>query len=190
MAGHETTAVALSWTWYLLAQHPEAEARLVDELRAVLGDRTPGVGDLPALGYTELVVRESMRLYPPAYALARQAVKPTEVAGHPLAPGLVVIMPAWVVHRDPRWFAEPEAFLPERWADDLERRLPRCAHFPFGAGPRQCIGNSFALMEAVLLLSAIAQRFRLVMEPGQRVAPVPSVTLRPEPGPRMRLIRR
>lgn len=190
MAGHETTAVALSWTWYLLAQHPEVDARLAEELRAVLGERAPAVADLPRLTYAEMIVSESMRLYPPAYAIARQAVRPSEVSGHPVAPGVIVILPAWVVHRDRRWFEDPEAFRPERWADDLSRRLPRFAYFPFGGGPRQCIGNAFATMEAVLLLATIAQRFRLTMEPGQRVIPTPYVTLRPEPGLRMRLARR
>ena len=190
MAGHETTAVTLSWTWYLLAQHPEVDARLADELRTVLGDRPPVVADLPSLRYAEMIVSESMRLYPAAYALARQAVTPSEVAGHAIAPGLVVIMPAWVVHRDPRWFEDAETFRPERWADDLARRLPRFAYFPFGGGPRQCIGNTFATMEAVLLLATIAQRFRLVLEPGQHIRPVPYISLRPEPGPRMRLARR
>jgi cytochrome P450 len=190
MAGHETTAVALSWTWYLLAQHPEVDARLGDELRAVLGERAPTVADLPRLTYAEMIVSESMRLYPPAYAIGRQADRPSEVSGHLLAPGVIVILPAWVVHRDRRWFEEPEAFRPERWAGDLARRLPRFAYFPFGGGPRQCIGNAFATMEAVLLLATIAQRFRLTMEPGQRVTPTPYLTLRPEPGPRMRLARR
>ena len=190
MAGHETTAVTLSWTWYLLAQYPEVDARLADELRTVLGDRPPTVADLPRLTYADMIISESMRLYPPAYVLARQAVNPTEVAGYPLAPGLVVIMPAWVVHRDPRWFEDPETFRPERWANDLARRLPRFAYLPFGGGPRQCIGNAFATMEAVLILATIAQRFRLSMEPGQRVTPTPYITLRPEPGPRMRLARR
>jgi cytochrome P450 len=190
MAGHETTAVTLSWTWYLLARHPEVDARLADELSTVLGDRPPTVADLPRLPFAEMIINESMRLYPPAYALARQAVNPSEIAGHPIAPGLVVIMPAWVVHRDSRWFDDPEAFRPERWAGDLVRRLPRFAYFPFGGGPRQCIGNAFATMEAVLILATITQRFRLAMEPGQHVAPAPYITLRPEPGPRMRLTRR
>jgi cytochrome P450 len=190
LAGHETTAVALSWTWYLLSQHPEVDARLGDELRAVLGDRPPTVADLPKLTYTEMIVNESMRLYPPAYGIAREAVNPSEVAGYPIAPGLIVIMPTWVVHRDARWFDEPEVFRPERWADGLASRLPRFAYFPFGGGPRQCIGNAFALMEATLLLAAIAQRFRLTLEPGQRVTPTPYLTLRPEPGLRMSLARR
>jgi len=185
MAGHETTAVALSWTWYLLAQHPDAEARLAGELRDVLGGRAPSVADLPRLKYADMVVTESMRLYPPAYGIARQAAKATEIDGHPIAPGDIFIAPTWVVHRDRRWFEEPEAFRPERWAGDLARRLPRFAYFPFGGGPRQCIGNSFAQMEAVLLVAAIAQRFRLSLVPGQRITPTPYVTLRPEPGIRM-----
>ena len=190
MAGHETTAVALSWAWYLVAHHPEVDAKLAEELRAVVGDRTPAVADVPHLTYTAMVINESMRLYPAAYAMGRQAVKATEVAGHPVAPGVIVILPTWVVHRDPRWWEEPEAFRPERWADDLARRLPRFAYFPFGGGPRQCIGNGFATMEAILLLATIARRFRLTMVPGQRVTPTPYVTLRPEPGLRMQLARR
>jgi cytochrome P450 len=190
MAGHETTAVTLSWTWYLLAQHPDVEARLADELRDVLGGRSPAVADLPRLKYTEMVVTESMRLYPPAYGLGRQAVRATEIGGHPIAAKDIFIAPTWVVHHDRRWFEEPEAFRPERWAGDLARRLPRFAYFPFGGGPRQCIGNSFATMEAILLLAAIAQRFRLTLVPGQRIVPTPYVTLRPEPGPRMLLARR
>jgi cytochrome P450 len=190
MAGHETTAVALSWSWLLLAQHPEVDARLAEELDAALGDQAPAVGDLPALRYTEMVVTEAMRLYPPAYGMGRQAVRPTTIAGHPVRPGTVVILPTWVVHRDPRWYEEPEAFHPERWREDRARRLPRFAYVPFGGGPRQCIGNAFAMMEAVLILAAIAQRFRLVLMPGQQVTPTPYVTLRPEPGLRMRLERR
>jgi len=190
MAGHETTAVTLSWAWYLLAQHPEVDARLADELRVVLGARPPAVADLPRLAYAEMIATECMRLYPPAYAMARQARGPTELAGRPVAPGVVVILPTWVVHRDPRWFDDPEVFRPERWAGDLSRRLPRFAYFPFGGGPRQCIGNAFATMEAVLILATIAQRFRLTLLPGQHVTTMPSITLRPEPGPRVRVERR
>jgi len=190
MAGHETTAVALSWTWYLLGQYPEVDARLADELRAVLGGRPPSVDDLPRLKYAESIVTESMRLYPPAYGLGRQAVRATEIAGHPVAVNDIFITPTWVVHRDSRWFEEPRAFRPERWAGDLAQRLPRFAYFPFGGGPRQCIGNSFATMEAVLIVAAIAQRFRLALVPGQQIRPTPYVTLRPEPGIRVRLERR
>ena len=132
-----------------------------------------------------------MRLYPPAYGIGREVAR-ADRGGRTARcrPGDIVIMPTWVVHRDARWFDEPEAFRPERWADDAARRLPRFAYFPFGGGPRQCIGNSFATMEATLILAAIAQRFRLTLEPGQTVTPTPYITLRPVPGIRMRLERR
>jgi cytochrome P450 len=187
LAGHETTAVALSWTWYLLAQHRAQDARLADELRTVLGGRAPTAADLSALRYTEMVVTESMRLYPPAYALGREAARPIEVAGHVVPAGSFLIVGTWAVHRDARWFDEPDAFRPERWANDAARRLPRFAYLPFGGGPRQCIGNGFAMMEAVLILATLAQRFRPTLVPGQRVVPTPYITLRPTPALRMRL---
>ena len=190
MAGHETTAVALSWSWYLLAQNLSTDARLADELREVLAGRPPSVADLPRLRYTGMVVSEAMRLYPPAYAIARQAARPTEIGGHAIAAGDILIAPAWVIHRDRRWFEDPEAFRPERWADGLAQRLPRFAYFPFGGGPRQCIGNSFAQMEAVLLLATIAQSFRLSLVPGHPVVPLARLTLRPEFGMKMVLSRR
>jgi cytochrome P450 len=182
--------VALSWAWYLLAQHPEAEARLADEARDVLGDRPPAVADVPRLPYAGMVVAESLRLYPPAYGLGRQAERATEIAGHAVAAGDILVAPTWVVHRDARWFEEPAAFRPERWSGDLAQRLPRFAYFPFGGGPRQCIGNSFAQMEAILIVAAIASRFRLDLIPGQRIVPTPYITLRPTPGIRMRVARR
>jgi cytochrome P450 len=185
LAGHETTAVALSWTWYLLAQHPHVDAALAEELSTVLGGRAPTVDDLSRLQYMEMVVTESLRLYPPAYAMGRQAVRATEVGGHAIARGVIVTIPTWVVHRDPRWFQDPETFRPERWTDGLARRLPRYAYFPFGGGPRQCVGASFAMMEAGLVLATIRQRVRLQLVPGQRVTPTCYVTLRPEPGIRM-----
>jgi cytochrome P450 len=190
LAGHETTAVTLSWTWYLLAQHPEVRARLDAELRAALDGRPPAAEDLPRLAYTAAIVSESLRLFPPAYGLGRQAAGATTLGGYPIPRGDIVIAPTWVVHRDRRWFDEPGEFRPERWADDLARRLPRFAYFPFGGGPRQCIGNTFALMEATLILAAVSQRVRLELEPGQRITPVPYVTLRPEPGIRVRVTRR
>jgi cytochrome P450 len=190
LAGHETTAVALSWTWYLLAGHPDVEARLGDELRTVLEGRAPTAADLPRLRYADMVLTESMRLYPPAYGLGRQAARATEISGQSVARGDILVVPTYVVQRDARWFEEAEAFRPERWAGDLARNLPRYAYFPFGGGPRQCIGNGFATMEAVLLLATIAQRFRLSLAPGQRITPTPYVTLRPEPGIRMLLARR
>jgi cytochrome P450 len=187
MAGHETTAVALSWTWYLLAQHPDVDARLAGELADVLDGRSATAADLPRLPYAEHVVTEAMRLYPPAYGLGRQAVRDTHLGGQPIGKHDIVIVPTWVVQRDPRWFEEPAAFRPERWAGDRAQRLPRFAYFPFGGGPRQCIGNGFALMEAVLILITLARRVRLSLVPGQEVRATPYVTLRPEPGIRVRL---
>jgi cytochrome P450 len=182
LAGHETTAVALSWTWYLLARHPEVEARLAAELRSVLGGRRPTVADLPRLRYAEMVVTESMRLYPPVYSLTRRVREACVVGGHRVEPETVLVMSQWVVHRDPRWFDAPAAFQPDRWENDLAKRLPRYAYFPFGGGPRLCIGNTFALMEATLLLATIAQRFRFTLAPGATVRPMLSVTLRPAAG--------
>jgi cytochrome P450 len=190
LAGHETTAVSLSWTWYLLAQHPEAEAALIAELREVLGGRLPTVADLPRLRYAEMVVMESMRLYPPAFTLTRRVVEACEVGGHRLEPETNLIMCQWLVQRDARWFEGPETFRPERWENDLLKRLPRYAYFPFGGGPRLCIGNTFAMMEATLLLATIAQRFRFRLAPGTSVKPMLSVTLRPAEGIHMTLAAR
>src|SRR3989440_130460 len=152
LAGHETTASTLSWTWWLLAQNPEVEAKLHAELDAVLGNRAPSLDDLPRLAYTGHVITESLRLYPAAWGMARLAVEDHEIAGYPVRKGMGVAMAQWVVHRDPRWYDAPEEFRPERWEGDLMKRLSRFAYFPFGGGPRQCIGNAFALMEATLIL--------------------------------------
>jgi cytochrome P450 len=190
LAGHETTAVALSWTWYLLAQNPEADTLLADELRSVLNGHPPTGADVSRLRYTEMVVKESMRLYPPAYGLSRRSLCPSEIGRYPIGAGVTIVMPTWVVQRDRRWFDQPELFLPQRWSDDFVQKLPRFAYTPFGGGPRQCIGNTFAMMEAVLLLAIIGQRFRLELVPGQDVRPTPYITLRPEPGIRMLLRRR
>jgi cytochrome P450 len=187
LAGHETTALALTWTWYLLSEHPAVDERLREELGRELGGRPPAVGDLPRLRYAELVLTEAMRLYPPIPIIGRQAIAACELGGYPLPAGTPVSFAQWSVHHDPRFYDEPEAFRPERWADGLARRLPRFAYFPFGGGPRLCIGNAFAMMEATLLLATIAQRFRPRLVPGHPVVPVPSLTLRPEHGMRMRL---
>jgi cytochrome P450 len=185
LAGHETTANALSWTWWLLAQNPAVEARLHAELSSVLAGRAPSVDDLPRLAYTNNVITESMRLYPPAWGSARTAIEEHEIAGYPVPVGSGVSFAQWTVHRDPRWFDAPEEFRPERWEGDLLRRLPRFAYFPFGGGPRQCIGNSFALMEAALVLATIAQRFRFRLVAGHPVVPLASITLRPRYGVRV-----
>jgi cytochrome P450 len=182
LAGHETTAVTLSWTWWLLAQHPELEAKLYAELDSVLNGRTPTLDDLPSLRYTDRVVTESMRLYPPAWGMARMAVEDTEIAGYKIRKGSGVTVSQWAVHRDPRWFDAPLEFRPERWEGDLAKRLPRFAYFPFGGGPRQCIGNTFALMETALVLATIAQRIRFNIVPEHPVVPIASITLRPRYG--------
>ena len=182
LAGHDTTALTLSWGWQLLAQHPHVYDALQAELAAVLGGRSPMPADLPRLPYTERVVLEALRLYPAAYMMGRQAVAACELGGYRLAPGATVLMSQWVTHRDPRWFHDPERFDPDRWADGLARRLPHFAYFPFGGGPRVCIGNSFALMEAQLVLATLAQRGRFTLLPGPPVRPAPGITLKPERG--------
>jgi cytochrome P450 len=187
LAGHETTASTLSWTWWLLAQNPAAEKRLHAELDTVLGDRAPSLDDLQNLPYTGHVITESLRLYPAAWGLARLVVEDHEIAGYPVTKGMGVAMAQWVVHRDPRWYDAPEEFRPERWENDLMKRLPRFAYFPFGGGPRQCIGNAFALMEAALILATIAQKFRLRLVASYPVVPLASITLRPRHGVRVML---
>ena len=182
LAGHETTASTLSWTWWLLARNPAVEAKLHAELDAVLGDRAPSLDDLPRLAYAGHVITESLRLYPAAWGMARLAVEDHEIAGYPVTKGMGVAMAQWVVHRDPRWYDAPEEFRPERWENDLWKRLPRFAYFPFGGGPRQCIGNAFALMEATLILATIARKFRLRLVANRPVAPLASITLRPRHG--------
>jgi cytochrome P450 len=182
LAGHETTANTLAWCWYLLATHPEAEARLHAELDSVLGGRPPTVDDLPKLEYTDWVVTEALRVYPTVWIIGREAIEPCTIGGYHVRPGTTMYMSQWVLHRDPRFFDDPESFRPERWADGLARRIPRYAYFPFGGGPRICIGNMFAQMEAVLLLATIARRFRLALLPGAVVRPVATMTLRPDGG--------
>jgi cytochrome P450 len=182
LAGHETTAVALSFCFYLLARHPQAEARLAAELEDVLQGQLPAAEHVPRLRYTEWVVREAMRLYPPVPSIGREALNDCDVAGYPVRKGTQITLVQWVVHRDPRWFDDPEAFRPERWDNDLARRLPRGAYFPFGDGPRVCIGQHFAMMEAVLILATVASRYRLALAPGYALELFPSITLRPKRG--------
>jgi cytochrome P450 len=187
LAGHETTANTLSWTWWLLAQNPAVEKRFHEELDGVLGGRAPTVEDLPKLPYLGHVLTESLRLYPTAWGMARLAAEEHEIAGYPVHPGYGVAFAQWVVHRDPRWFDAPLEFRPERWENGLAKQLPRFAYFPFGGGPRQCIGNTFALMEASVVLATIGQKFRLRLVPGHKVTPLASITMRPKSGIRVRL---
>lgn len=190
LAGHETTAVSLVWTWHLLSDHPEVVQRLEAELDQISGDRMPLLEDLPRLTYTEMIIRESMRLYPPAWRVGREALEECEVGGYLIPKGAQVVMSQWLMHRDERYFDAPLEFRPERWEGDLAKRLPKFAYFPFGGGPRRCIGDSFAMMEATLLLASIAREYRLHRVPDQTVALWPSITLRPKHGLKMTLERR
>lgn len=184
LAGHETTALALSWSFALLAQHPEVEARLVEEIRTVLGEKAPEVADIPRLPYAERVLKESMRVYPPAWILARQALRDVDVAGYRIPAKAFVSMSQWVTHHDARWFQEPERFLPERWTEEFERQLPKHVYFPFGAGPRGCIGKALAMMEATLFLTTMLQRFKFTLARGYHLVPEASLSLRPKGGVR------
>jgi cytochrome P450 len=189
-AGHETTANALTFAWYLLARHPEAEARFHAEIDSVLAGRTPTVADLEALPYTRAVVAESMRLYPPAWAVARQAKADVEVTSSSgprlLAKDAVVLMSQWVTHRDPRWWPDPDRFDPKRWLPEVGETAahrPRYAYYPFGGGPRSCIGEAFAWTEAMLVLATLARRWSLrLVRPKQPLDLVPTITLRPRNG--------
>jgi cytochrome P450 len=182
LAGHETTALALSWSWYLLANDPEAEKKFHTELDEVLGGRAPEVADLPALKYTEMIAKEAMRLYPPAYAVGREAIEETEIGGYRVPRNTQLFAFQWVTHRDPRYFERPDEFEPERWASESIQNLPKYAYFPFGGGPRQCIGNYFAMMEVVLLMATIGQRFKFSLDEGHAVEVLPVLSLRPKNG--------
>jgi cytochrome P450 len=185
LAGHETTALTLTFTFYLLAQDAAAEAKLHAELDRVLGDRPPTTDDVAKLTFAEWVIKESMRLYPPAWTIGREALEDCEIGDYQIRKGTQVLMSQWVVHRDPRFWNEPDRFNPDRWGEEATKNLPRCAYFPFGDGPRICIGSSFAMMEAILLLATIGQRYRLELVKGQELHLVPSVTMRPRDGIQM-----
>lgn len=178
-AGHETTALALSWALYLVATHPHVEAALQAELESVCRAGRPSYGDLPSLTFSAAVVMESLRLYPPAWVFGRQALTDFEAGGYTVPAGSTVVVSPWVMHRNPHYFDDPDAFRPERWLDGLEKRLPRYVYFPFGGGPRVCIGRGLALMEATLSLARIVQRFRLSVLGPDVVKPAPTMTARP-----------
>lgn len=182
LAGFETTALTLSWTWYLLSNYPQVEHKLHQELNQVLGRRAPRAEDLPQLPYTDKIIKESMRLYPPGWAVARTLLKETEIGGYRIPRGANVVLSQWCMHRDARFFDHPEIFDPDRWSVGNGQAPPKFAYFPFGAGPRGCVGSTFALMEANLLLATIAQKFRMQAVPDHPVIPMPSVTLRPKHG--------
>jgi cytochrome P450 len=183
LAGHETTSNALTWTWYLLSQNETEEARLYAEIDEVLGGRErPLFEDIERLHYTEMVLAETMRLYPPAWALGRLATKETEVGGYKITPGSLVIMSQYVMHRDARFFPDPTRFDPERWTPEARESRPQFSYFPFGAGVRRCIGESFAWMEGILLIATLARRWRMRHVEGHPVELQPLITLRPKHG--------
>jgi cytochrome P450 len=187
IAGHETTAFTLAWALHLVALHPQTDAALRAELASVLDGRQPSVADIPRLPVTESVVYEALRLYPAGYISGRDAVSDVEIEGYLVRKGTVVILPQWAMHRDPRFFDDPDAFRPERWSDGLAKRLPRGVFFPFGMGARQCIGAPFAMQESVLVLAAVLQRFRLEPAWEGEVRAVPKVALQPDRPIRLRL---
>lgn len=182
LAGHETTALTLAWSWYLIGRHPAAEQKFHDELENVVGTRDATFADLARLKFTEQIVKESMRLYPPAYGLGREAINDCEIGGYYVPAGTQVFMFQWATHRDARFFDEPLEFKPERWTPEFESALPKYAYFPFGAGPRVCIGASFAMMEMILVLATIGRQFRLRLVPQRPVETYPAMSLRPKDG--------
>jgi cytochrome P450 len=187
MAGHETTANALSWSWYLLSQHPAVEAKLHAELDAVLGGRVPTPADAPRLVYTRSVVAEAMRLFPPAWILEREVAEEFEAGGYRFSPGTMVFMSQYLTHRDPRWWPAPTRFDPDRWTPEQIEARPKFSYFPFGGGTRICVGEHFAWLEATLVLAAVARRWQLRYDEPHAPVPEASVTLRPRGGLRMRL---
>ena len=187
LAGHETTANAMAWTWHLLSQNPEAEGRLHEELDRVFEGRAPGVADLPRLRYTEMVLSESMRLFPPAWILGRRAIVDHELGGYRIPAGSIVLLSQWITHRDARYFPDPLRFDPQRFTAEAQAARPRFSYFPFGGGPRVCIGEGFAWMEGVLVLATIARRWRFLPVDGIPVTPAAMITLRPKSGLPMRI---
>jgi cytochrome P450 len=190
LAGHETTANALNWTWYLLSNNPQVEAKLHHELDTVLGGNPPTLADLRRLPYTDMVIKESMRLYPPAWSIGRAAAVDTEVMGYTIPKGSNVNIVTHRVQRHASIWSNPNDFIPERWLAENSENIPRYAYLPFGGGPRVCIGNSFATMEANLLLATIAQSYQLRVKDGANIVPQPFITLFPRDGMPMRIEKR
>jgi cytochrome P450 len=181
-AGHETTAVTLSWTWGLLSQHPEVRDKLHAEIEAVLGGRPPAFEDLPRLQYTGMVIQEALRLYPPAPFLSRRTIDADEVDGYHIPANSLVLVGQYVTHRHPEFWHDPEKFDPERFTPEQSKARPKYAYFPFSGGPRKCIGDQFAMMEAKLIVAAVAQKLQLDLAPGHKPEPVVLFTLRPKEG--------
>jgi cytochrome P450 len=190
IAGHETTSNALTWTFYMLSQYPNVERKLHDEIELVLGNRIPTADDIPKLQYTEMVLRESMRIYPPVWTMGRRVENDYTVGEYTIPAGSSILMCQYVMHHDPRYYEKPEEFNPDRWTDDFKTRLPRFSYFPFGGGIRGCIGESFAWMEGVLIIATIAQEWSMHLVSSQRIKLDPAITLRSKYGMKMKLSQR
>jgi cytochrome P450 len=186
-AGHETSAMTMTWLFYLLSQHPEVESKVREEIARVLEDRMPTFADLPKLTYTQKVIQETLRLYPAAYLFAREAVGDQILDGYKIPAGTMIFITPYVTHRDPNHWADPERFDPERFTADRIAQRPSHVYFPFGEGPHLCIGNNFAMTEMQLILTMTLQRFKLSLAPGQQIGLAPEATLRPKHGMRMNL---
>ncbi len=199
IAGHETTANALTWTFYLLSQYPDVEEKLHNEIDSILGTtdedghvvtKIPTPEDIPKLQYTEKVLRESMRLYPPVWTLGRYVETDYQVGEYTIPAGSSILMSQYVIHHDPRYYEAPEQFNPDRWTAKFKTDLPRFSYFPFGGGIRGCIGEPFAWMEGILIIATIAQKWAMHLVPGQRIKLDPEITLRPKYGMKMKLVQR
>ena len=192
LAGHDTTALSLTYTWYLLAQHPDIERRVHDEIDDVLGDEPPTAGDVRDLDLTERVIQEAMRLYPPVYTIFREPSEDVRLGGYEVPEGSLVMLPQWGVHRDPRWYDDPETFDPDRWTNDRVSDRPNYAYFPFGGGPRHCIGKHLSMLEAQMILATVARSYRLRLAPEQSADLdfAPSLTMHPSEPIRMEVQKR
>jgi cytochrome P450 len=190
LAGHETTANTLTWTWYLLSQHPEVERKLHQELDEILQGRLPAFEDVPRLAYTEMVVAESIRLYPPAWAIGRRSLVDQKIGNYAVPANAIVLLSPFVTHRDARFFPDPSRFDPERWTPEAKDARSQYSYFPFGGGTRRCVGEGFAWAEAILVLATLASRWRAKLVAGQRIEPKALITLRPKHGIRMTIERR
>ena len=190
IAGHETTSNALTWTFYLLSQYPNVERKLHDEIELVLENRIPAADDIPKLRYTEMVLSESMRLYPPVWTMGRHVENDYSVGEYTIPAGSSILMSQYVMHHDPRYYEKPEEFNPDRWTDDFKTHLPRFSYFPFGGGMRGCIGEPFAWMEGVLIIATVVQEWSMRLVPSQRIKLDPAITLRSKYGMKMKLSQR
>ena len=190
LAGHETTSLALSWTYYLLSQHPGASRSIEEEVDREIGNGRPTFAHIDRLTFMRRVLEESLRLYPPAWGFSRRALGDDEIGGYRIPKGSLVFLIPFVVHRRPKLWPDPDRFDPGRFAPEHESTRPRLAYIPFGGGPRGCIGNQFAMLEAQLIVATIAQRYRIELVPDQDIRPEPLITLRPAPGIRAILRKR